>query len=80
MEPGLLAVFQRLSDATRGLPDIVETTSYGTPALKAGKKLLTRVKDAHTAVLTTTRAGRRCWSAWMPSPTKNCAIASSAAG
>lgn len=45
METGLLAVFQRLKDAARGLPDIVETTSYGTPALKAGKKLLTRVKD-----------------------------------
>ena len=51
MDTGLLAVFQRLKDAARGLPDIVETTSYGTPALKAGKKLLTRVKDGQTAVL-----------------------------
>lgn len=51
METGLLAVFERLRHAARGLPDIVETTSYGTPALKAGKKLLTRVKDAQTAVL-----------------------------
>ncbi|PLP56433.1 hypothetical protein CYK37_25440 [Mesorhizobium loti] len=44
-------VFGRLKRAVRGLPDIVETTSYGTPALKAGKKLLTRVKDAETAVV-----------------------------
>lgn len=45
------AVFLRLREAARRLPDIVETTSYGTPALKAGKKLLTRVKDAETAVV-----------------------------
>lgn len=44
-------VFERLKRAARGLPDIVETTSYGTPALKAGKKLLTRVKDRETAVV-----------------------------
>lgn len=45
------AVFLRLKQAAHRLPDIVETTSYGTPALKAGKKLLTRVKDAETAVM-----------------------------
>lgn len=51
MDDDFSAVFERLKRAARGLPDIVETTSYGTPALKTGKKLLTRVKDAGTAVL-----------------------------
>lgn len=45
------AVFERLKRAAQDLPEIVETTSYGTPALKVGKKLLTRVKDAKTAVV-----------------------------
>ena len=47
----LSGAFQKLRLAARGLPDVVETTSYGTPALKIGKKLLTRVKDADTIVL-----------------------------
>ena len=51
MADGFSAIFERLKQAVRDLPDIVETTSYGTPALKAGKKLLTRVKDAETAVV-----------------------------
>lgn len=37
--------------AASGLPGVVESTSYGTPALKVGKKLLARVKDAATIVL-----------------------------
>lgn len=37
--------------AASGLPEIVEGTSYGTPALKIGKKLLCRVKDAGTVVI-----------------------------
>lgn len=40
-----------LRAAASGLPEVVETTSYGTPALKVGKKLLARVKDAGTVVL-----------------------------
>lgn len=40
-----------LKAAASGLPDVVEATSYGTPALKAGKKLMARVKDADTVVL-----------------------------
>jgi hypothetical protein len=32
------------------LPGVSESTSYGTPALKIGKKLLCRVKDADTLV------------------------------
>lgn len=51
MDEKLSIVFERLKRAALGLPDIVETMSYGTPALKAGKKLLTRVKDAETAVV-----------------------------
>lgn len=51
MADDLSAAFERLKQAARSLPDIVETTSYGTPALKVGKKLLTRVKDAQTAVV-----------------------------
>ena len=51
MADGFSAIYERLKQAVRELPDIVETTSYGTPALKAGKKLLTRVKDAETAVV-----------------------------
>lgn len=44
-------VFERLKRAAQDLPEVVETTSYGTPALKVGKKLLTRVKDAKTVVV-----------------------------
>ena len=33
------------------MPDISVAKSYGTPAIKAGGKLLIRVKDADTAVL-----------------------------
>ena len=32
-------------------PEVEDGTSYGTPALKVGKKLLARVKDADTVVL-----------------------------
>lgn len=47
----LSGAFAALRAAARHLPGIVETTSYGTPALKVGKKLLARVKDARTMVL-----------------------------
>jgi len=43
--------FERLKRAASGLPGVVEGTSYGTPALKAGKKMLARVKDAGTVVV-----------------------------
>jgi hypothetical protein len=50
--PGSLdTALDRLRAAARDLPEVVEGTSYGTPALKVGKKLITRVKDADTAVL-----------------------------
>ena len=47
----LSRAFDRVRAAASGLPDVVETTSYGTPALKVGKKLLARIKDAGTLVL-----------------------------
>ena len=50
-EGDLSGAFEALRAAARHLPDIVETTSYGTPALKVGTKLLARVKDAGTVVL-----------------------------
>jgi hypothetical protein len=34
----------------RGLPGIEEGTSYGTPALRVGRKPLVRMKDAETLV------------------------------
>ncbi|WP_315925141.1 MmcQ/YjbR family DNA-binding protein [Mesorhizobium sp. SP-1A] len=50
--PGSLdTALDRLRAAARDLPEVVEGTSYGTPALKVGKKLIARVKDADTAVL-----------------------------
>jgi len=47
---GPAAALERLKRAAHGLPGVTEGTSYGTPALKAGKKLLARVKDAGTVV------------------------------
>jgi hypothetical protein len=47
----IAAAFGRLVKAAEGLAGVIEGTSYGTPALKAGKKLLCRVKDAETLVL-----------------------------
>nr|WP_292832328.1 MmcQ/YjbR family DNA-binding protein [Mesorhizobium sp.] len=37
--------------AADGLPGVTEGTSYGTPALKVGKKMLARMKGAATVVL-----------------------------
>jgi hypothetical protein len=44
-------VVARLTGAASRLPGIAVATSYGTPAIKAGGKLLMRVRDADTAVL-----------------------------
>jgi hypothetical protein len=44
-------IVARLREAAKTLPEVAESTSYGTPALKVGKKLLCRVKDAQTLVL-----------------------------
>lgn len=50
-EGGVEGASARLAAAASGLPGISVATSYGTPAIKAGGKLLMRVKDADTAVL-----------------------------
>lgn len=43
--------FERLRKAAERLPEVEVGISYGTPALKVGKKSFCRVKDADTVVL-----------------------------
>lgn len=43
--------FRKFAAATRGLPDVVEGTSYGYPSFMVRKKFLCRVKDADTVVV-----------------------------
>lgn len=43
--------FDRLRRAAAGLPEVEESTSYGTPALKVRGKGFCRVKDADTVVV-----------------------------
>lgn len=47
----LAPAFARLKRAAENLPEVEAGLSYGTPALRVGKKLLCRIKDADTAVL-----------------------------
>jgi hypothetical protein len=47
----LSPAFERLCKAAEGLPGVEEGMSYGTPALRVGKKLMCRVKDADTVVV-----------------------------
>ncbi|MDQ6434647.1 MmcQ/YjbR family DNA-binding protein [Mesorhizobium sp. LHD-90] len=47
----LAPAFARLRAAALLLPGVTESTSYGTPSLKLGKKSLCRVKDAATVVI-----------------------------
>ena len=47
----LQPAFEKLLSAAAGLPEVVEATSYGTPALMVRRKFLSRVKDADTVVL-----------------------------
>lgn len=51
MSDDLSGTFERLKRAADDLSGVVEGTSYGTPALKVGKKMLARVKDAGTVVI-----------------------------
>jgi hypothetical protein len=45
-------LFADVSKLGRALPGVIESTSYGTPALKVGGKLLVRLKeDGETLVL-----------------------------
>ncbi|MGB6118573.1 MAG: MmcQ/YjbR family DNA-binding protein [Mesorhizobium sp.] len=41
----------RLRRAVDGLPEVVESTSYGTPSLKLGKKMLARLREPGVVVL-----------------------------
>ena len=43
--------FDRLKTAAAGLPEVGESTSYGTPALKVRGKSFCRVKDPDTVVV-----------------------------
>jgi hypothetical protein len=43
--------FAKLKAAAEDLPEVEESTSYGTPSLKVRKKSFCRIKDADTAVL-----------------------------
>lgn len=51
MPDDLASAFGKLKAAAKGLPEVEEGTSYGTPALKVRKKLLSRVKDVDTVVV-----------------------------
>lgn len=51
MTSDLTPAFEKLRQAAAGLPEVTESTSYGTPALKVRTKLLCRVKDADTVVI-----------------------------
>jgi hypothetical protein len=42
---------ERMRKAAADLPEVEESTSYGTPALKVRKKFLCRIKDPDTLVL-----------------------------
>jgi hypothetical protein len=43
--------FARLKAAAEGLPEVDESTSYGTPSLRVRKKSFCRIKDPDTVVL-----------------------------
>ena len=43
--------FARVRDAAAHLPEVEESTSYGTPALKVRGKLMARMKDSGTLVV-----------------------------
>ena len=45
------AAFAKILAAAAHLPEIEESTSYGTPALKVRGKLVARLKDAETLVV-----------------------------
>lgn len=47
----LAPAVERLRKAMASLPGVNESTSYGTPSLKIGEKLISRVKDARTLVV-----------------------------
>ncbi len=51
MADQLTPAFERLRKAASALPEVEESSWYGTPALKVRRKGFTRVKDAETVVV-----------------------------
>ena len=51
MNGDLEQAFSPVLAAPAGLPEVEQSTSYGTPALKVRGKLIARLKDADTLVL-----------------------------
>jgi hypothetical protein len=49
--PALRAAFEPVRRAARGLPEVEEGTSYGTPALRVRGKLLARIWEDGTTVV-----------------------------
>ena len=54
------AAFARILRSADHLPEIEESTSYGTPALKVRGKLIARLKDAETLVIMCPSRRRTC--------------------
>ena len=51
MADDLSAIFRRLVNAASGLPEVEQSTWYGTPALKVRGKGFCRMKDAGTVAI-----------------------------
>lgn len=51
MSDNFAFAFERLKKAATGLPEVEESTWFGTPSLKVRKKSMCRVKDPDTVVL-----------------------------
>lgn len=51
MSDDFTPAFDKLKLAAAGLPEVEESTWYGTPSLKVRKKSLCRIKDAATVVV-----------------------------
>jgi hypothetical protein len=46
-----MITFAKIKDLARSFPGTVVSTSYGTPAIKVGKKLLLRMHDKEDAIV-----------------------------
>lgn len=46
-----MTTYDTVRELGRELPDVVESTSYGTPALKVKKKLMVRLKEDGTTIV-----------------------------
>ena len=54
-----MSTYQTVRELARELPDVEESTSYGTPALKVKKKLLVRLKEDGTTLVLRVSFDRR---------------------